>query len=157
MPSLNVAIFKNNTDANGQGYTYEYPDAFKTAKDRTIKINYVRALLGKTHDDNDATTGAFDYPLNNVCLYSDFPRERDSAAWASSELRGLYYVCLTNTENASGKTFKLNPETLRGFRFAFATLDGAPIIPSSWVIDLTLKWETTGEKLKKKLEIELEE
>jgi hypothetical protein len=157
MPTLNVAIFKNNTDANGQGYVYEYPEAFKTARDRTIRVNYVRALYGKTHDDQDQITGAFDRPLNNVCLYADFPQERDSAAWASSELRGLYYVGVVNTENASKKTFHLFPENLQRFHFAFATLDGAPIIPSSWVIDLTLKWEDREKQKKPKLEIEIEQ
>jgi penicillin-binding protein-related factor A (putative recombinase) len=37
------------------------------------------------------------------------------------------------------------------YYFAFATLDGAPVIPTQWLIDITLEYEKEGKSRKEEL------
>jgi hypothetical protein len=53
--------------------------------------------------------------------------------------RVLGYVCLVNDPNMKKKKFRYRWQD-KEFHFCFASIEGAGIIPSSWLIDFLLVW-----------------
>jgi hypothetical protein len=116
-------------------YKSKLPDYFVNAKERFIVVRQARALLGRTDEP-------FDHPLNDVILMSDFVHEiylpfEDVNNAFNLKDRVLGYVCLVNDPNMKKKKSKYrwsSPE----FHFAFASIEGAGVIPSSFLIDFLL-------------------
>jgi hypothetical protein len=54
--------------------------------------------------------------------------------------RALNYVCLVNDANMKKKRFEYRWGNDKEFHFAFASIEGAAMTPTSWLIDLLLVW-----------------
>jgi hypothetical protein len=108
------------------------------SKERFIVVRQVRALFGRTDDP-------FDYPLTDVILMSDFVHEQylpfeDVNNAFNLKDRVLNYVCLVNDANMKKKRFEYRWSNDKEFHFAFASIEGAAMIPTSWLIDFLLIW-----------------
>jgi hypothetical protein len=130
----NVAISKQSCPS----YEYELPPDFVNSSERFIVIRTVRCIFG-------LTTEPFQWTTNDVCLFSDLCTECDLP---NSELdktfnairHSLGYICLCNDPNAKKKRFKYDWKD-HHIKFGFARIDGLPIIPSAFLIDLLLVWK----------------
>jgi hypothetical protein len=129
----NVAISKQSAP----DYSYPLPPDFVNSKERFIVIRTARAIFG-------LTTEPFQFGLNDCCLYSDLStecdlpnKELDDAF--NSHRHSMGYICLANDPNAKKKRFKYNWQD-QHIKFGFALIDGTPIIPSAWLLDLLLVW-----------------
>jgi hypothetical protein len=80
--------------------------------------------------------------LDDVVLMSDFvdkiylPFEDVNSAFNLGS-RVLGYVCLVNDDNMKKKRFEYKWQD-KEFHFAFGSIQGAGVIPSSWLIDFLL-------------------
>jgi hypothetical protein len=139
MPTINTALIKNNEDETQTNYKLQMPEEWCRGHDRKIIINEIRALFGHTDEP-------FDHLLNNVCLYSDFPREGQVRGIHAQDLSDgfhaqMWYVALANSQNGPKEFDILETESRRSFLFAFANLDGTPIVPTQWLVDLSLSYK----------------
>jgi hypothetical protein len=128
----NVAIGKwANPD-----YNFLLPSEFVNAKERFIVIRQVKAMFTRT-------TEPFDEPLNDCYLVSDLVEKvylpfLDSVdAYDLKTNSPMGYVCMCNDANQKKKRYKYvwKDQTIS---FAFVLLNGTPILPSQWLIDISL-------------------
>jgi hypothetical protein len=130
----NVAISKQSAPT----YEYRLPDDFLNARERFIVVRQARATF-------ELTTQPFGFMLNDVMLMSDLACESDLAtpeidATFNATRHSLGYIAICNDANMKKKKFAYVWRDAV-LHFAFARLDGLPIIPTLFLIDLLLVWK----------------
>jgi hypothetical protein len=117
-------------------YCFELPAQFVNAKERFIVIRQIRVLFDRSSQPLDAM-------LNDCYLVSDlvekvylpFHDSVDMYELKTSSPMG--YVAMANDANQKKKRFKyVWKEPV--INFAFVLLNGTPILPTQWLIDISL-------------------
>jgi hypothetical protein len=130
----NVAISKSSAP----NYDYELPPDFVNAKERYFVIRQVRVIW-------QLTTEPFGFTTNDVCFMSDLCTECDLPNMEldrtfNAVRHSLGYICLANDPNAKKKKFKYNWNDPT-IHFGFCRIDGLPIVPSAFLIDMLLVYK----------------
>ena len=111
---------------------------FLNARERFIVVRQARATF-------ELTNLPFGMMLNDVMLMSDLACESDLATpeidkTFNATRHSLGFICICNDANTRKKRFAYVWRDAV-LHFAFCRLDGLPIIPSMFLIDLLLVWK----------------